>query len=113
VHPEELLVPLPQPAHGHQVPRGHNVKPGIIVGEFLTEAQDNAVWEWLKANGCRHHVPRDAKLTITGNMVIVPTFDIGRIDAPRYYWGDSWMTDRLPIKTRRYRIRHPLVLPRP
>jgi hypothetical protein len=64
--------------------------------------------EWLKANGCRHYVPEDARIIVTGNYIITPTFDIGRTYNPRY--GYDRKAGTLKVKIRRYRIRHELRL---
>ncbi|QDG88850.1 hypothetical protein [Pseudarthrobacter sp. NIBRBAC000502770] len=67
----------------------------------------NSIAEWLAANGCRHYVPEDARIIVTGNYIIVPTLDIGRTYNARY-WGAYKRRDELPLKTRKYRIRHEL-----
>jgi len=66
------------------------------------------ILEWLKAIGVRHYIPEDARIVITGNWIIAPTFDIGRMYNPRY--GYDRTTQTLKVKTRRYRIRHELRL---
>jgi hypothetical protein len=86
------------------------MKPGIINGEALTYDQNLEVWTWLQSNGVRHHIPADAKIVITGNWIVAPTWDIGRASKPRYTNSGP-----LPIKIRRYRIRneHLHITPKP
>lgn len=80
-----------------------SMKPGIINGAALSYDQQIEVWAWLQANGVRHHIPEDARIIITGNWIVTPTWDIGRAYNPRY--GYDPKTETLKVKTRRYRIR--------
>lgn len=92
------------------------MKPGTILTQHNSpEAARLAVW--LKANGCRHFVPAGVRIIFTGNRLIVPTFDIERIDQKNTKWahrkgynGKAY----LPIKTRTYRVRVPFeAIPQP
>lgn len=86
------------------------MKPQTITKKSLrTHARMNAMLAWLKANGVRHYIPEDARVIVTGNWIITPTFDIGRTYNPRY--GYDRKTQTLKVKVRRYRIRHELLLP--
>jgi hypothetical protein len=84
------------------------MKPQTITSESLPVHQIAAVIDWLKSNGVRHFIPADARIIITGNMIITPTFDIGRTYNPRY--GYNRRAGTLAMRTRRYRIRHELRL---
>lgn len=78
--------------------------------QTITKSHPNmpAVLDWLSANGVRHYIPEDARIIVTGNMIIVPTFDIGRTYNPRY--GYNRKAGTLAVKVRSYRIRHELRL---
>ena len=85
------------------------MKPQTITKNMLPYPfTDRDIWEWLKANGVRHYVPEGARIIITGNWIIVPTFDIGRVYNPNY-WNRP-RTSEIPIKVRKYRLRHELTL---
>lgn len=81
--------------------------------QTITKRHPNmpAVLDWLRANGVRHHIPADARIVVTGNMIITPTFDIGRTYNPRYM-ARALKSGAVPVKIRRYRIRHELQLGR-
>lgn len=88
------------------------MKPGIINTEHLNPHQMQQVWEWLTANGCRHYVSRYVRIIITGNRIIVPTFDIERVGQKNKKWarhitGADLRAGRY-TKIRTYRIRVPL-----
>lgn len=82
------------------------MKPQTIIGTSLTLNQQTQIMKWLKTNGVRHYIPEDARIVITGNWIITPTFDIGRTYNPRYNYNHKAGT--LKVKVRRYRIRHEL-----
>lgn len=82
------------------------MKPQAINGKAFTYEQQRQVVSWLKANGCRHYIPEDARIIVTGNWIITPTFDIGRTYNPHY--GYDRKAGTLAVKTRKYRIRHEL-----
>jgi hypothetical protein len=83
------------------------MKPQAINGKALRTWEKQAqVVNWLKANGCRHYIPEDARIIVAGNWAIVPTFDIGRTYNPRY--GYNRKSGTLAVKIRKYRIRHEL-----
>lgn len=85
------------------------MKPRTITDQTMsTPGRAKAIHDWLEANGVRHYIPEHARIIVTGNWIIVPTFDIGRIYNPRYGWNRKDGT--LKVKTRRYRIRHELKL---
>jgi len=85
------------------------MKPQTITKNTMSEPRrTDAILEWLKANGVRHYIPEDARIVITGNWIITPTFDIGRTYNPRYNYDRK--AETLKVKVRRYRIRHELKL---
>jgi hypothetical protein len=82
------------------------MKPQAINGSSIPDGQVNAVLDWLYLNGVRHFIPADSRIVVNGNWIIAPTMDIGRTYNPRYAWNLKAGT--MPIKIRRYRIRHEL-----
>lgn len=85
------------------------MKPRTITKETISEPhRTDAVLDWLKANGVRHYIPEDARIIVTGNWIVTPTFDIGRTYNPRYNYDHNSGTPK--VKVRRYRIRHELKL---
>lgn len=86
------------------------MKPMAINGEMLNNDQSLVVGRWLLANGCRHYVPREARVIVTGTRIIVPTFDIERVGQKNKKWAQKKRDGKayLPIKIRTYRLRAPL-----
>ncbi len=84
------------------------MKPQTITKSTIRHPfQIQDIVRWLESNGVRHYVPEDARIIVTGNYIIVPTLDVGRTYNPNY-WGNWRRTDALPVKIRKYRIRHEL-----
>ena len=98
------------------------MRQGIIDAGKLTDEGSEAVWKWLRANGCRRHVPRNAVLLVRGNYVEVPCWETRagrtakRLRSVRIHIDRTVFPFRIeaswsvPCTLRRFRIRHPLRL---
>jgi len=67
------------------------------------------VQAWLQANGCRHYVPRSARIVYTGTKLIVPTYNIERVGQKSTKWAQKRRAGKayVPIKIRTYHVRIP------